>query len=394
MRERTELLIRSLPKDLRRVCQPVAAMVDGFAELWELAPKDAPIGEALAAHIRERTGVAVEAGEFEPDRLPPELVTKVWVCDDEGGELAFGDDVAVLKLKLAGRMRSRFEAAANARVERRGISTWDGEQLPEMVQTPGGPAFPALVDEGNTVGVRAFTCHEEAREAHRAGGARLLWLAHPEQVAYLTKKFPLGMLAKVELPRLGTGGTALADLILLAAEGAAGGLFPRSPDDFRKITDQARGRWYEAATAVGRAVDGVMEILPEVRAFIAANRKDRNLGPVAEDLEEELAWLLRGRFAWRGGFARICDYPRRFKAIRSRLGRIKALPLVKDLEKMERLRQWWLPWFRKWTAKPEDPRLWAAGWLLEEHRVSLFAPDVPTVGKVSEKRLAELLGGG
>ena len=394
LRERTEALIRSLPKDLRRVCQPVAAMVDGFAGLWELAPKDAPLLETLAAHLRERTGADVSPGDFDPDRLPPELVTKVWVCDDDGNELAFGDDVAVLKLKLAGRMRSRFEAAANSRVERRGISSWDGEKLPEMVQTPGGPAFPALVDEGKTVGVRAFSCAEEAREAHRAGGARLLWLAHPDQVAYLAKKFPMGMLAKVELPRMGTGGTKPEDLIMLAAEGAAGGLFPRSPDDFRKITDQARGRWYEAAAALGRALDGVMEILPEVRAFIAANRKDRNLGPVAEDLEEQLAWLLRGRFAWHGGFARICDYPRRFRAIRSRLGRIKSLPLVRDLEKTERLRQWWQPWFRRWTAEPENPRHWEAGWLLEEYRVSLFAPDVPVVGKVSEKRLDEMLGKG
>jgi ATP-dependent helicase HrpA len=390
LRERVELLVRSLPKELRRACQPVAEMVDGFAGLWELAPKDAPITRALATHISERTGARIDPGDFDASRLPPELITKIWVCDD-GGELAFGDDVALLKLRLAGRMKSRFEAAANAHVERRGISTWDGEQLPEKVMTPGGPAFPALVDEGRSVGVRAFACHQEAREAHRAGGTRLLWLAHPDQVAYLTKKFPLGLLAKVELPRLGTGGTKLEDLILLAAEGAAGGVFPRSPDDFRRITDQARGRWYEAATAIGRALDGVVEILPELRVWIASNRKDRNLGPVADDLEEQLAWLLRGRFAWHAGFARLCDYPRRFKAIRSRLGRLKALPLVKDLEKMERLRHWWLPWFRRWTAEPENPRLWESGWLLEEHRISLFAPDIPTLGKVSAKRLEDLL---
>jgi ATP-dependent helicase HrpA len=169
-------------------------------------------------------------------------------------------------------------------------------------------------------------------------------------------------------------------------------VFPRSPDDFRRITDQARGRWFEAAAGIGRALDGVLEILPELRAWIAANRKDRNLGPVAEDLDEQLAWLLRGRFAWHAGYARLCDYPRRFRAIRSRLGRIKALPLVKDLEKMERLRRWWTPWFRRWTAEPANPRHWEAGWLLEEHRVALFAPDVPTLGKVSEKRLEELLG--
>ena len=123
-----------------------------------------------------------------------------------------------------------------------------------------------------------------------------------------------------------------------------------------------------------------------------AQRKDRNLGPVAEDLEEQLAWLLRGHFAWRAGFARLRDYPRRLQAIRSRLGRLSSLPLIKDLEKMQRLRRLWLPWFRRWTAAPEDVRLWDAGWMLEEYRVSLFAPDVRCAGKVSEKRIEEVIG--
>ena len=299
--------------------------------------------------------------------------------------------VTLLKLHLSDRMRVRFEAAANADVARRGMSTWDGEVLPERVETPGGAAYPALLDDGKTVGVHAFSCAEAAAESHRAGGARLLWLAHQDQVAHLRKKFPLGVMARIELPRLGPGGTALDELILLAAEGAAGGVFPRSPDAFRDLTERVRGRWHEAAVVVGKSLDGTVEILPEVRAWIVERRKDRNLGPVAEDLEEQLAWLLRGHFAWRAGFTRLRDYPRRLQAIRSRLGRLSSLPLIKDLEKMERLRRLWLPWFRRWTAAPEDVRLWEPGWLLEEYRISLFAPDVRCVGKVSEKRIEEII---
>lgn len=392
---RAEALLRSLPKDLRRVCQPMAQMAEGFAARWREAPKDEPVVAALAEYVGERTGVQVEPGEFDEGRLPPELVTKVWVCDDDGEELAFGTSVEVLKLQLADRLRSRFEAAANAGIERKGISSWDGEALPEQVRTPGGTAFPALVDEGRSVGVKAFATSLEAAEAHRAGGARLLWLAHGDQVAWLTKKFPFGMMAKVELPRLGVGGTSLEDLILLAAEGAAGEVFPRSPEAFRGVVDRARGRWHEAAQVVGRSVDDCLELLPEIRAWVGARLKDRNLGPVAEDLEEQLGWLFRQRFAWRAGFGRLRDYPRRLRAIRARLARLQALPLVKDLEKTARLRRLWEPWYRRWTAEPDDPRHWETGWLLEEFRVSLFAPDVPCVGKVSEKKIEErVLGEG
>ena len=387
--ERAEILLRSLPKDFRRVCQPIGPVAEGFAGLWAHAPKDAPLAAALSDYVRQRTGARVPADAYDPAKLPAHLVTKIWVCDDDGAELALGEDVAALQLQLADRMRVRFEAVANAELERTGIRAWDGEPLPERVETPGGPAFPALVDEGDSVGVRAFSRAAEARESHRAGGARLLVLAHPAQAAHLRKKFPLGLMAKVELPRLGAGGTALEDLILLAAEGAAGGPFPTSPDEFARCGERARGRWFEAAAAIGRSLDEVLVMLPEIRAWTAANRNDRNLGEIARDLDEQLAWLFRPKFAWRAGFAGLCDYPRRLRAIRSRLGRLGSLPILKDLEKLPRLHRLWSPWFERWNATPEDPALWPHGWALEELRVSLFAPDVPCVGKVSEKRLEE-----
>ncbi len=391
LEQRAELLLRGLPKDFRRLCQPIGEVARSFAELWAGAPKEASIEETLVAHIVERTGGVVPVAEFDPSRLTEELVTKIWVCDDEGGELAMGTDVAELKLQLAGRMRERFEAAATADVERRGMSSWDGESLPEQVMTAGGPAFPALVDEGKTVGVKALTDLQEAREAHREGGARLLVLAAEREVDYLRKKFPMGMLAKVELARLGVGGTGIEDLILLTAEGVAGGEFPRSPEAFAKLNEKVRGKWFEAAAKIGAALDAIVEGQREVGEWIAAKHGDRNFGGIAADLEEELAWLLRGRFAWRAGYERLIDYPRRFRAIHSRLGRISSLPLIKDLEKMDLLRNHWEGWFTEWHAQPENPNLWEAGWLLEEWRVSLFAPDVEVRGKVSEKRVEAAL---
>ena len=391
LRERAEILLRSLPKDYRRVCQPIGSVAEGFSELWMFAPKDRPIFQALSEYARERTGAHVPPDEYEVSKLPPALVTKIWVCDDDAQELAMGTDVAALKLQLADRMRVRFEAIANSDIERKGIRTWDGESLPELVMTPGGAAYPALVDEGKSVGVRAYTCAAEANESQRAGGARLLWLAHAEQVSYLTKRFPLGLMAKVEMPRLGVGGTSLESLILLAAEGAIGGVFPRSPDEFRALTEPARGRWYDAATIIGKSLDEIFEILPEIQRWVAANRKDRNYGEIAEDIEEQLIWLFRKNFAWRASFANLREYPRRLRAIRSRLGRLSSLPIVKDLEKMDRFRRLWVPWFQRHTANPEDPNLWPLGWMLEEYRISLFAPEVPLLSKVSEKRIEEML---
>ncbi len=391
LRERAEILLRSLPKDFRRACQPIGPTAASFAELWSLAPKDRSIYQALSEHVKERVGAYVPVTEYDPSKLPAELVTKIWICDDDAQELAMGESVELLKLQLSDRMKVRFEAVANADVARQGLHTWDGESLPLRVETPGGAAFPALVDEGTSVGVRAFTRAAEAAESHRAGGARLLCLAHSEQVAYLRKKFPLGLKAKIELPRLGQGGTSLESLILLAAEGAAGRDFPRSPEAFSQLKDLARPQWYDAATRLGAAIDDILELLPDIQAWIAKSRYDRNLGEIAEDLDQQLSWLFRPNFAWNAGFDTLQDYPRRLRAIRSRISRLASLPLVKDLEKMKQLHRLWLPWYNDHSSQPQNPETWPAGWALEELRISLFAPDIRLTAKVSVKRIEQMI---
>lgn len=60
---------------------------------------------------------------------------------------------------------------------------------------------------------------------------------------------------------------------------------------------------------------------------------------------------------------------------------------------MDRCRRLWQPWFQRWTADPDDPQSWPHGWALEEYRISLFAPDIPLQGKVSEKRIEEMIFG-
>jgi ATP-dependent helicase HrpA len=383
---RVEWMIRSLPKDLRRECQPVADAAQRFADEWRHRDPDGPFEVRLAQYLTKFSGYEITPRSFDTERMPEELVTKIWVCDDEERELAFGKDVRALQAKLGKLVTDRFEAAANAEWERRGMKEWTDGEIPERVETPAGPAFPALVDEGSSVGVKAFSNAHEAAESHRAGQVRLLMLAQADQVNYLRKKYPLGLMAKVELPRMGSG---MDDLIAVAAEGALGGKRFATPQDFAAKAKEAKGRWFEAASAISKSLDSTFEAVGPVRQWIHDNTKDRHLSAVAADLEEELTWLLRPRFVWRAGFLRMRGHDRYLRGIRSRLGRIASLPLVKDLEKMERVRKYWQPWFIEWTKRPDDPALWHYGWLLEEFRLSLFAPDIPAEMKVSEKRLGE-----
>jgi ATP-dependent helicase HrpA len=271
------------------------------------------------------------------------------------------------------------------------LSAWDGHELPHEVILPTGIAYPALVDETTCIGIRAFASREEATESHRAGLARLLCLTQPTQADHLLKHYPIDPVIRIGLPSLGSGGTAVDDLILLAAEGALGGAQPRSPDAFGEVAAHARGEWFVAADAIAAHLLATIGLLHEIQDWMADHRDHRHLGSVVDDLDEQFTWLFRARFAWHAGFRRLADYPRYLRAVRSRLGRLKSLPIIKDLEKMERMQPLWSSWMNDWTAAPDDPAAWEAGWLLQEWRVSLFAPDVPAAARISEKRLTQIL---
>ena len=51
-------------------------------------------------------------------------------------------------------------------------------------------AFPALVDEGESVALRAIDSEEKARSLHRAGLRRLFTLSLKEQVKFIDKSLP------------------------------------------------------------------------------------------------------------------------------------------------------------------------------------------------------------
>jgi ATP-dependent helicase HrpA len=211
-------------------------------------------------------------------------------------------------------------------------------------------------------------------------------LAQADQVAYLRKKYPLGLAARVELPRLGVGGTTMEDLLRLAAEGALGSVL-RDAASFALAAQKARGEWHVAALPVGKALDTIVSMVPKLLEWCDRQRGSKFLAAVAIDIEEQLQWMLREQFAWRAGHEALCDYPRHLLAIQQRIDRLQSLPIQKDLEKMDRVRELWVPWFDAWKSEPQRCEIWPIGWMLLEYRVSLFSPHVPVKGSISEKKI-------
>ena len=386
MEARVELLMRSLPKLQRQACFPIADAVEDFLDLWQEWEPDRELTVALAEFLSERSGHEIEPGSFEPARLPSQLRPSLRVYGDEGEELALGEDVRAIKDSLAALLRQRREEAANLEWEMTGGEVWSFGEMPTCVDF----IYPGLLDEGETVGMRAFLEEDEAAESHRAGCVRLFLLDQYEQVDFVRRQFPMGGATRLYASMLSPNGELADDLMRCACQGAMG-IMARSEEEFAKASAAGKGRLFECARQICEGLEEAVESYRRVSDWMERNRQEPFLGEVVSDLDEELTWLWRAGFAWKAGPERMKKYQRYFYGMEERIARLESHPLVRDEEKRARLQPLWERWIASWTAHPAAVRYWEIGWMLEELRLAQFAPTQPREMRVSEKRIEKAL---
>ncbi|MEA2355855.1 MAG: ATP-dependent helicase HrpA, partial [Solirubrobacteraceae bacterium] len=170
-------LIRSLPKELRRPLVPVPALAHEVVE--RLHPRLGPLRPALAAELERLRGVPIPPEAFDPSKLPRHLRMTFRAVDHQGDVLGQDADLDRLRAALRPRLRAAL-AEATLGLERHGLHTWTIGTLPRSVALAGTDgavrAYPALVDEGDAVGVLAFETEAAQGTAMHAGTRRLLRL--------------------------------------------------------------------------------------------------------------------------------------------------------------------------------------------------------------------------
>jgi ATP-dependent helicase HrpA len=364
-----------------------------------LPPYQRPLVEALAAALRELTGVVVPADAWAPEKLPDHLRITVRVTGERDRTLAEGKDVAVLRDTLRPAAAASLAAAASS-VERSGLRQWTIGTLPRQVELSraGHPvtAYPALVDAGDAVDVRVLPT-EPAQAHHMPRGTRkLLLLNLPSPVGYVSQR--LSDPAKLALLQNPHGGVRplLADCAGAAVDALVAGLGGPAWDQagFGALRDQVAG-------GLNRATLGVVTDLLPVLAL--ANQLTGQLDqprpaaqqPAAADLRAQLAGLVRPGFVTELGWHRLPDLHRWLQAAQRRLAKLPADP-ERDRQAMAAVHRVQQAYQRARDELPDrlvPPELAEIGWMIEELRVSLFAQQLGTAYPVSEKRIQRALNG-
>jgi ATP-dependent helicase HrpA len=403
--EKVELMLKALPKELRRSLIPLTDAARKLTdELALIKARATPptLAAALAELLSPRLGVRLDPTLWNAATFPDHLRVRVEVVDNQGKVIGASRDLAELQTQLHGRQRdvSQHAATVDNQAWRAARAKWEGEpaaewkfgDLPAQIlvsEHHGVPvyAYPALRALPAGVAVRLVATPEEAAALTLAGLRRLFELQLRYDLAWLEKDLKalrmIGTLAVTLLPLETLQRDAHASITRWICAREVGPLqaavFARQLEeakrDLRRIVPQL-GDWLKEAFTLRLALETHPQPYPGMAADLAA--------------------LMTPDFLQRMPFARVQHLPRYLRGMQARAEKYKRDP-AKDAARAKELAPFVAairpPSQRGGGTPPplKAERVEEFRWLVEEFRVSLFAQELGTAEPVSAARLQRAL---
>ncbi|HGH6856802.1 TPA: DUF3418 domain-containing protein [Neisseria meningitidis] len=397
LREKIQLLIKALPKQIRRICVPVPEFITQF--LSQNPDRNAPILPQLAQAIAKTAGdirilEQINQDEWAAFRLPEHCYFNLRIIDDGGQELAIGRDLIQIQQQLGKAATTTFRDNTQE-FERDNVTTWDIGILPESIKFARGKqqltGYLGLQKEKDgRIALRLFDTSAAAEQAHRQGVIELMKLQLKEQVKDLNKGIQgQGFTQAAMLLKHINADTLRDDLTQAVCDRAFIGEdeLPRNEKAFKEQIKRARSRLPAVKEALSR-------YLQETAAAYAELNSKLGKHPLTHLLRLRLQTLLAAGFASHTPWVQWPRAPIYLKAMTLRLEKYSSNPArdasrEADIQELEQMWQEKNDGLVK-QGLPVSDDLTAFKWMIEELRVSLFAQELKTPYPVSVKRLLKM----
>ena len=396
LREKIQLLIKALPKQIRRICVPVPDFITKFLE--SNPDRQAAIIPQLAHFIAKSAGdmrilEQIDQDAWAAQELPEHCYLNLRIIDDGGQELAGGRKLHELQQQLGQAAAVTFRDNTQE-FERDNVTAWDIGTLPESIKFARGKqqltGYLGLQKEKDgRIALRLFDTSATAEQAHRLGVIELMKLQLKEQVKDLNKGIQGFTQAAMLLKHINAD-TLRDDLTQAVCDRAFIGEdeLPRNEKAFKEQIKRARSRLPAVKEALSR-------YLQETAAAYAELNGKLGKHPLTHLLRLRLQTLLAAGFATRTPWAQWPRLPIYLKAMTLRLEKYSGNPArdaarEADIQELEQMWQEKTDGLVK-QGQPVSDDLAAFRWMIEELRVSLFAQELKTPYPVSVKRLLKEL---
>ncbi len=396
-RELVIALIKSLPKPLRRNFVPAPNYADAF--LARATPLELPLVDALEREFRRMSGVTIDREAWQWDQVPDHLKMTFRVVDEHNRKLAEGRDLAALKEQLKAKVQETLSLVADDGLEQSGLHIWSFGDLPDHFEQKRGSysvkAWPALVDEKESVAIRLFDSEHEQKKAMWRGQRRLLLLNIPSPIKYLHEKLPNKAKLGLYFNPYGKVLDLIDDCIACGVDKliAEYGGPTWQEEGFRQLHEKVRAELNETVVEIAKKVEQILTAVFAINKRLKG-RVDMTMALALSDIKAQMNGLVYRGFVTGNGWNKLADTLRYLQAIERRLEKLPVDPHSDRarMVKIEKVQQAWQGWFNKLPpVRRDDEDVKEIRWMIEELRVSYFAQQLGTPYPVSEKRIQQAM---
>lgn len=394
IREKLTLMIKALPKQIRRLCVPVPQFITEFLSQdidysEKIIPQLAKFIAKTAGDMRLLDDINID--EWQAFRLPEYCYFNIKVIDDGQQELAIGRDINQLKQQLGNAATAAFRDSSNE-FEQDNLSTWTIGRLPENIKFARGKrqlvGYPALkLDKDGKIGLRLFDTPELAEYEHRQGVIALMKLQMKEQIKDLQKG--IHDFTKIALIFKQIPSDFLKEQITHAVCNRAfigEDALPRDEKTFKEQIKKARSRIGAVKVAINEHLLATATAYAELQGNISSGKH-----PLCSVLKTQCQSLLHDNFISQTPYEQWVRMPIYIKAMTARMDKYSNNP-ARDTAREADIQALYEKWQNKINDlqknnQPISGCLKTFFWKIQELRVSLFAQELKTPYPVSLKRL-------
>jgi ATP-dependent helicase HrpA len=405
LEEKIESLLRGLPKQIRIQLHPLK---ERAAELRkQLKPSERSLREQLAEQLKEQYGIQTFKDNWSKTEIPSYLQPRIQIENTKGDVLADGRDLDALRasLETTSKEVSRGNGldaipawqAATAHYERENLSSWSFGDLPAEIDLSGDSglplkAFPALVLEGEQVHLRLLADASAARLATQTGWPALGTIVMGRDIAWLRNDLK-------DLKQIGALLLPLGDFDTVKASAwhhiqnhlfRTGEYLPLKESRFKKVLARADEERRGIVPKLKEQLCALLEARQDICLLLEQKKTSKAL--VYPGMRAQMERLAPSNILEHYSFTELPHLTRFLKAMRLRAERAKD-SLQRDIEKSKRVAPYETrsaALIKLAKAPAQQSAVKAYHMLLEEFKVSVYAQELRTSQKVSEKRLDKL----
>ncbi|GMQ83490.1 MAG: ATP-dependent RNA helicase HrpA [Gammaproteobacteria bacterium] len=393
LREKIVLLIKSLPKQLRRHFVPAPDYAD--ACVAALQPHSKALFQALAEQLQTMAGVSVPGDAWRPELLPQHLFAFFELGDEQGKVIDSGRDLQQLQRDYGERARHGFERVSDARYERREIHDWDFGELPDFIDVENAGltlrAYPALAVNGETIELRLFDRQQQALASHREGLLTLFRKKAGRLVREIKRSLPGLQKQSMWFSTVAGADVLLADLeqaVIQAAFLGDGAVDVRNADIFQQRLEEGRRSLLEWTVSIGGWSYETLQAWQELSRLLKGAVSPQLLAAIGE-VQVQAQQLVYAGFVSATPVHRLPHLARYLRAAMQRLDRLSG-NTGQERKQAATVRRYQESYEQAAASGRTGSALDEFRWLIEELRVSLFAQGLGTPVKVSPERLDRL----